>query len=623
MDYKKNTHVERLVKFLPFGPGISEIIIELQNEAQKLDIKTQAIEFVKSIVLGHSKALVILTGNAGHGKTYICQKVLMEICGFTDQEAKKQLRDDNLWKQGIDFKASSERTRKLKIFKDMSELSGGSAAVCLNNALTDEGCVTITCINEGQLRDALSNSTNEDFPNLDNISDSLNSSIDEGVAGKENGLFVVNLNFQSVVADTSGERSFLEEAIQSWLNDERSWGVCRECRAAEEGCPINNNKVLLTAKSSDTTGALGERRARGIIHLFKMAELFGQIITIREMLIVMAFIITGNLDCKAVHARLKKRDKKGWQSEYSFYNNIFANNVSVHHLRKVPLLSCFMKFDPARVSRRRVDDRFIIGFDLNPEQPDLYFKMKKNSYNALSEGSGLLLTSSGSETGREEEERNLEAMKILRRRDFFDLWDSDLTPEKELEERAERIGYSSLADMVWLITRTDSEDKQRLVRIKNQLVAGLHSIQGLSPWAASTNLMITHSAFARLQRKVNLINGTVNADKIKLLKKREVWAEKLSDTKQKLISVGETVDYTEREVVLSVEGEEIPLNLERFEYVRKAGLGYLSKVFFQTDIRRILNFLAKVATQKDSGNTIIVSTPEKQFELAISEGLIQ
>ncbi|SDP61415.1 hypothetical protein [Desulforhopalus singaporensis] len=626
MEIKKNSHVERLVNFIPFGPGISEIVTELQKETQKLDIKTQAIDFVTKIVKEKSKALIVLTGNAGHGKTYICQKILMSVLGMSDQDAKKALRNQHLGDRGLESPTSSCDT--IRIFKDMSELDSKTAALCLHESLDQNRCVTIACVNEGKLREILSIDNADEYPNLNKINCALASCVDEGFTGFEDELFFVNLNFQSVVANgRNSKKSFLEEAFQSWLNDERSWSSCKDCIAMAQGCPIYNNRNLLTMKASGESGAIGEKRARGIIHLFKMAELFGQTITVREMLIVLAYIVTGHLDCSKVHERFNKQKKQGWQSEFAFYHNVFAENLQESQLDKVPLLRCFRKFDPSRIARREVDDRFILGFDIDTKQSDLFFIYKDDCYNALEQGTGLLVTSSGSEAGSEEADLMLQAIKRLRRRDFFDLWTLEsLSEVQELKERAKRIGYSSLADMVWLTTRSKDEDKQRLVRIKNDIVAGLHAIQGLSPWNEKTNLLVTHPAFARLQRKVNLINGTVTADKIKFLKRCEVWERKLASDRLGLIGVDDTVDYIEREVVLSVEDEELPLNLERFEYLRKAGLGYLSRVFFQTDIRRILNFLAKVAVkieQKDDSNNIIISTPEKQYQLAISEGLIQ
>ena len=63
--------------------------------------------------------------------------------------------------------------------------------------------------------------------------------------------------------------------------------------------------------------------------------------------------------------------------------------------------------------------------------------------------------------------------------------------------------------------------------------------------------------------------------------------------------VSDTTDFTPVQLFCSIsagnETFELPLSLERFSYLAKAGEGCFSKTFFAADIARIRSFLARVS----------------------------
>ena len=133
---------------------------------------------------------------------------------------------------------------------------------------------------------------------------------------------------------------------------------------------------------------------------------------------------------------------------------------------------------------------------------------------------------------------------------------------------------------------------------------------------------MTHPAFARLQRQTALLSGKISASDIEIRKLPIQW--KLAEQDDGTTSVNRTVDWICREVVLAIGNEELRLDLERFEYIRRAGEGYLSRRFFAADIRRILNFLGRVASNlPPNPSAIRIHTPGKTFDFSISEGLVQ
>ena len=68
---------------------------------------------------------------------------------------------------------------------------------------------------------------------------------------------------------------------------------------------------------------------------------------------------------------------------------------------------------------------------------------------------------------------------LLRRRDFFDLWEIQGDTDELNEHRAKRLGLESYTDFNLLLR---SATDQEYVEKKKQLVSGLHAIQGISPW---------------------------------------------------------------------------------------------------------------------------------------------
>lgn len=635
MSFKVNSHVTRLTKFLPFGPGISEIITELQKEAQKLNITTRAIEFIQEIIVHRPKA-VLLTGNAGHGKTYICEQLLKGYAGLSAEEAKASLRDASLRTDGLKVdRGGSPHT--LRIHKDLSEVGIPGGAEYLLEALTSsDGSTAVICVNEGRLRAVLSEASSHDADAANTLRTALDDCIEKGIASSDASCYIVNLNFQSVVAPLDPEddssRTILGEALHQWIEDRRSWTICSECEAADKGCPIYNNRQLLARSDTPEAEIQSSRRRHGIEQLFQMAELSGHVTTIREMLMALAYIVTGDLSCDAVKQNISKHRRKTWYADHAFHQLVFGAHLDSDSLARLPILSRFKSFDPGLCSIRKVDDRFAIGVDGTENDRDLHCMGPEKQVKSAAEiASGVIVTTTGSETGKEESDQLVEAMIILRRRDFFDLW--AITREensdeaggvlRDFAERAKRIGFESLAELVWIQQREEGEDRQRLKAVKRYLIAGLQAVQGLAAMQdKATQLNVTDPAFSRFQRRTSLIRGKFAAKDIELRVQPHEWER--SSEQSGIIMVNQTVNWLGREIVLSLDGEEIKLDLERFEYLVRAGRGYLSRSFYATDIRRLLNFLGLAAGKLGEDATLIqVKVPGGTMEFSISEGLIQ
>ena len=111
--------------------------------------------------------------------------------------------------------------------------------------------------------------------------------------------------------------------------------------------------------------------------LFRLAELYGHSTTIREMLMLLAYIITGGLSCSDVKRKNRKQGKGEWQSGFAFHQLIFGDGRSTYELNKFRFLKRLRFFDRAGSSWRSSDDRYVVGVrGASQNDSDLAFVFK-------------------------------------------------------------------------------------------------------------------------------------------------------------------------------------------------------------------------------------------------------
>ena len=162
MSDNENTHVARLNRYLPFSPSHDQIYEEYQQTENSLKLETRAIEYTLKMIDKGAKMLV-LTGDAGHGKTHICRRMLEDHLGYSQKEARLLLSTKCNGKAVIDHKDELDTVRGLRIFKDFSELPPAAAFQRLEELGAPSNEVTIICANEGRLRTVLESATPNSF----------------------------------------------------------------------------------------------------------------------------------------------------------------------------------------------------------------------------------------------------------------------------------------------------------------------------------------------------------------------------------------------------------------------------------------------------------------------------
>jgi hypothetical protein len=610
LPYEVNKHVERLHRYLPFDASFDQIYEENRHSDDSLELDTAALRYLKA-VLTDGPRLILLTGDAGHGKTHLCSRLIHEYLGYTPDATRKAVRECGDGRILEPAETHSDRQR-LRLYKDFSEFNLDTARERLAETTTDElSSTSIVCVNEGRLRSILSSA---DDPRLSPVRRAFNDSFVSGLASGDGQIHVINLNYQSVAAppDSLLERVLSGEAKRlGWLA-KRRWSACDGC-AAVNGCPIRKNAALLQ-------GDTGRIRRERLSEVMAVAERLGTVITIREILMTAAYLITGGLRCGQVHERHQKY-ADGWQHEYMFYSLLFTAPAQIGHdkLARIPVLASLKKLDPGLISDRTVDEHLINEPDAfaDAEFELIFTGGLANRTQTIDAKNGIdeILADARNRVERDAEARfTRDVIRSLRRRDFFDHRGADL--------EARRLGFRFYDDFRWLVG--EQPDNTRRVKIKNQLIAGLHTIQGLRLPRSESNLHLVDPAFGRTTNHAAIIARKIPSSLIKLTPQSQAW--EVSDEKLPYALFG-AVDWIDRVVVLTVETkngdtDNYPLDLLTFDCIMRAASGYLPDGFYGHDVRRIMNFLGLLAERRGASylDTIDVMVRGRMHTVTLEEG---
>ena len=582
MPENKNPHVYRMARFLPFDPSHDQIYEEYQTPNDSLNLDTVAFSYVLEAAKSGAD-VIVLTGDAGHGKTHLCRRIIQALLGYDEDEARKLINEHCDGRTIIEAKVGASPARNMRVFKDFSEFAPDIAADLVERS-SDDGVITVICANEGRLRAVLSSELAG--PYCARILKSFEVTFEDGKASRDGRIHVVNLNNQSIAAGTDGQ-SLGDLALHKWT-DGRRWGSCMDCDA-RDGCPINLNRELL---SEATDKVAGTRKAKLRI-LFATLERIGYVITIRDMLMAFAYLLTGGLKCEDVHRMLHRR-RKGWQPAYAFYNLAFAipDTLSKEQLRRLPLIEQLPKLDPGRRAIREVDECIINqqGIFL-PGQLDLQFPASSSSYKDLidaADGIDEIIGDPRNKKERYDESQNVRCVvRALRRRAYFDGVNGDQLAMANL-------GFPYGADFLNILN--ESLDVPARTLLKRRVIAGLHHIQGLQFSEPTPTLHLVDPAFGRSMSGTAILAARIKPSNVDLLRLSDKWGNNTEVS----YHVKSSVDWSDRHVVLRIvddkrRSHDLLIDLMTFDCILRAAAGHVPSKFYEHDIRRVIGFLGRIA----------------------------
>lgn len=612
-----NSHIVRLHRFLPFSAAHDQIYEEYQTGEDRLDLDTISIEYTAAAIRAGARCIV-LTGDAGHGKTHMCRRLLEgSLLGHSSDVARQHLLENCNATVSIP-PAVGVNSPRLRIHKDLSEIHPPSrAAELLEESSKHRDECLVICANEGRLR-AIVNSEGAG-PVCQEIRHLFEASFQRGITSDTDGAtHIVNLNYQSIAATSANRRgSLLRRVLSSWVGDGRRWASCSNCDHCT-GCSIRRNRFLLAEDSGSET------RMRRIEDVFEVVERLGHVVTIREMLMLVAYFLTGGLTCTDI-ARLMSISETGWQHTWTFYNLLFRSppNLPGNQAEKViPVLAVLRRLDPGLIAVRHVDERILsLGHTFDRGQIDLLFSVQLGGIRNIVDAAFGIDDFNGNPQTRVDQQREAEATGLavaaLRRRAFFD----DINSRESIMQR---LGFR-FGDMFVRLLAGQMAVPDR-VKTKNIIVAGLHAIQSLRTGKQETMLHLVDPAFGKASADAAIIARRIPVDRIHLMSASSAWLGGHEDG----WFMPKAVDWIDRAVVLRIdEGlgrlRELPLDLLSFECISRAASGHVSEDFYANEIRQVRTFLGQLAEggQIDDSAQIMVFMQGKIQNVSLDMGVIQ
>ena len=349
--------------------------------------------------------LVLISGNAGDGKTAFLQRLEKEV------EARGGVANRGL-PNGSELTLAGKRYL-INYDGSQDEGSKDNNQVLLDFLAPFKGSdasawkpkeIRLIAINEGRLVDFLA--THErDFPALTAL---VRRAFSSGET--ESGVAVVNLNLRSVVADAEGG-SILERTLRSIVQP-KNWSACEQCDLKDSCYALHN------ARSFQDEIA-GPRLLERLKTLYTMAHLRGRLhITMRDLRSALSFMLIGNRDCGAIHVLYAA----GRHDEVarSFYFNSWMGGGHVTSDRLLTLLSDLDvgKQEDPRFDRGldfvQPDDRALFGFE---RRGQFDFEVMKRLFGELPRGVADLSV-------RHRARKHREYVAMARRKHFFERRDA-------------------------------------------------------------------------------------------------------------------------------------------------------------------------------------------------------
>jgi len=297
-------------------------------------VQTALDKHLQPVIFADRPKVVFLTGNPGDGKTAFLEQVQKSLA---EKGAACHARDTSGWEwvyEGHVFRSCY----------DASESHDGQSAdeqLALRlqglegKAVSEIPLTVLVAINDGRLADFFDRN-HDRFPWLARqVEQSRRTTALEDAT-----VWVVDLKRRSFVHfPESDEDSIFRYVVKSLIADEK-WALCEGC-AAKAICPIRNNARVLSKA----------RIQQRLEYLLLLTHLRRQHhITMRDLRSTLAYLITGNTDCKDIHEARHAGEAGASLVNLAYWRSAFAPLEMEDEL-----LKAITSFDPARFPHPHLD----------------------------------------------------------------------------------------------------------------------------------------------------------------------------------------------------------------------------------------------------------------------------
>lgn len=464
---------------------------------------------------------IIITGNAGDGKTRICRNV---YAALTNKPLIK-------WHEsGIE--ELTVNNKKIRIIKDLSELQDDviiKELYGLKESLQSKDTFYLIAANEGKLTHALLQE--KDLQGLMHL---ILPQLTNASSHKPNELHVYNLLHIS-------SSLYAKDILKKW-NAPENWTVCASCKQ-QNNCVIYHNHQQLK-----------QAPVRKLIdRIYRSLDTTQVHMTIRELLIQLAYTQLGGLVCEDIHTAKNENLQK--QARKVYYENFFGHTAPDTLFEDIPAFAEIRKYDPGLLSNSKVDD-FIINGDLSGEvSSEQHQQLFANSIDTEYGFFKQDLQNYRSLSNQENASQHLAQYWLprLRRKYYFEI---TTLLDKETSKRTERVNEQSMLAFKYRVHFLHIlKNKKVDLRYQKDLVRGL-------------NHYFSKQIVSSPENSLYVVSD-------KLFVHRIVASSEIQWTVE---SEADEIDYKASYMYLTIGNVSLKINLVLFEYLMRLAYGGLPHI---------------------------------------------
>lgn len=407
--------------------------------------------------------LVVITGNAGDGKTAFLQQVEQ----FFAQQLKSAvtaLESGNgcRWNHGgvqyeTNYDGSQDEGDQASddvLAKFLAPFEGDDLAKGLAGPEA-----RLIAVNEGRLLDFLEHSAHR--RRFGAMRELAHRALDGRGRLPERSL-LVNLNLRSVAA--GGVKSLVERQIQR-LTAPELWSACDSC-AHRSQCPLRFNAATLRDEASGPAVRGRIRRLFEVVHLRRKAH-----VTMRDLRSALSWILLRDHSCDDI-ARLGKQGANAEVRALHYSQALADHGQGGRHGTDDRLVAVLREADPGRVNSAPIDRRL----DREPASavPWMTFESREQSPHSIMREATRNVAQAGDD---------LPLPRLLdQRRGLLEEWRRWAYFERRDEGWREMLPYRSLKQLEnVLVTRTSSNETSVPVadEIRDQVIEAISLSEGL------------------------------------------------------------------------------------------------------------------------------------------------
>jgi serine/threonine protein kinase len=313
-----NPYVTRLLTLFSQAKRSNKGTRGLDEIGRLTYVNTRLDDRLAPVIANGQLRLVIVTGNAGDGKTAFLQNVETYFAKQLGvQVTALPTANGSTWSQGnLHYQTNYDGSQDEDQTENSAVLASFLSPFCgetIQGLAGDQ--VRLIAINEGRLLDFLEHGTNrEQFRGLRAY---VHAAL-IGAAPEVPGILLVNLNLRAVTA--GARESIVEKQLQAMLRPE-FWRPCDQC-AFKDRCPLKHNADTLGDSVSGPSTRDRVRRLFEVVHLRRKMHM-----TIRDVRSALSWLILRDHSCEDVAQLLSRVDTKAGDALASiYYPEAFANN---------------------------------------------------------------------------------------------------------------------------------------------------------------------------------------------------------------------------------------------------------------------------------------------------------